>query len=172
MLEPAASKDLLGTLGLNGKLFLAQLVNFSIVLVVMWKWVYTPLVKLMDTRAKAIKDGLAQAQLAQQKLTEASVEKERTLRAAQADAQALLEAARAKADALHQEKLRQARLEIEKIVEETKQRIQHERAESLRDLQREVVDLTLQATRKVMHGLDETVHKALLQQAIKDIDKV
>jgi F0F1-type ATP synthase membrane subunit b/b' len=53
-----ASTDLLGKLGINAPLFLAQLVNFSIVLLVMWKWVYTPLVKLMDKRAQEIADGL------------------------------------------------------------------------------------------------------------------
>ncbi len=172
MLEPTTSKDLLGTLGLNLKLFLAQLINFSIVLVVMWKWVYTPLVKLMEARTKEIKTGLEQAQAAKNKLVEAAAEKERTRQAAQIDAQALLEDTRAKADALHKNKLHQARLEIEKIVEETKQRIQHERATALRSLQREVADLTLQATRKVVSGLDETTQRAVLQQAIKDIEKI
>src|SRR3990167_360095 len=57
----AAKTDVLGTLGINWKLFMAQLVNVGIVIFVLSKWVFKPLVKLMDDRVKKIDDGLAHA---------------------------------------------------------------------------------------------------------------
>ena len=44
----------LGTLGINGKIFLAQLVNFVLVLIVLWRWAFTPIVKILDKRRDQI----------------------------------------------------------------------------------------------------------------------
>ena len=48
----AAKESVLGALGVNWKLFIAQLLNFSVVLFIMWKWVYTPLLKAIDPSAE------------------------------------------------------------------------------------------------------------------------
>jgi F0F1-type ATP synthase membrane subunit b/b' len=54
---------LLGTLGISWKLFLAQLINFGIVLFVFWKWVVKPLGKTLTDRQTRIESGLKNADL-------------------------------------------------------------------------------------------------------------
>lgn len=170
MIDPASS-NVLGTLGINGKLFVAQLINVSIVLLVMWKWVYTPLVRLMDARSKEITDGLLHAKAAEQKLADATVEKDSILHEARAEAHAMLEEARTRSDALQQERMRQARREIERIVEETKQAIQQEQRQAFDALQSEVVALVTLVTQKVAGKMDEKTQRALIHDAIRDVRK-
>ena len=104
MIEPQASSSVIETLGINGKLLLAQLINFGIVVFVMWRWVYKPLMKMMDERAKEIAGGLKNAKEAELQLSSASSEKEALLNAARAEAHAILEDGRAKSEACRKQK--------------------------------------------------------------------
>ena len=169
MTEPV-SHGILGTLGLNGKLFAAQLFNFGIVLFVMWRFVYRPLLALMDKRTKEIQDGLKHAKDAKVRLADAQTEKERILKEASREAQALIKETQDKAETVRQEKMAQAKEEIEKIVVETKQQIKQERDAAFAALKGEVGSLVTAALGKVAEGMDEATHKNLIKQAIKEIE--
>jgi F-type H+-transporting ATPase subunit b len=168
MIEPATT-GILGSLGINGKMFLAQLVNFSIVVIVMWKWVYTPLLSVMDKRTKEIADGLANARQADQRLKDAAVEKERLIREAKGESHSILEETRDKAEAIRKTKLEETKREIEKIADEAKSQISAERKASYDALQRDVASLVTAATAKVVSGFDESAHRDLIAKAIKDV---
>src|SRR3989338_1140626 len=60
-MEPEVQKSILGTLGIDWKLFLAQLFNFSIVLFIFWKWVVKPLGTTLTKRQERIEEGLNNA---------------------------------------------------------------------------------------------------------------
>lgn len=169
MIEPA-STDLLSSLGINGKLFLAQLINFSIVLVVMWKWVYTPLVKLMEKRAKEIEDGLKNARRAESSLTEATEVKERMIAEAKSEAHAILEETRTKAESIRSEKMALAKTEIEKAVDEAKERIKGEKQAAFDSLRGEIAVLVAQATEKVAAGMNEKEQRNRIDKAVSEIE--
>ncbi len=170
MTEPV-SQGVLGTLGLNGKLFAAQLFNFGIVLFVMWRFVYRPLLALMDKRTKEIQDGLKHAQDAKVRLADAQMEKERILKDARTEAQALIKETQDKAETVRQEKMAQAKAEIEKIVIETKQQIKQERDAAFAALKGEIGSLVTVAVGKVAHGMDAVAHKALIKEAVEDVER-
>jgi len=81
---------LLGTFGLNWKLFLAQLINFSVIVFVLTKWVYRPLIKTMDARRLKIEEGVKNASLAEQKLGSAKETESKMLREARSQAQEII----------------------------------------------------------------------------------
>lgn len=166
-----ASQGVLGTLGISWKLFLAQLVNFAIVVTVMWKWVYTPLLKMMDQRAKEIAQGLKDAELAKKRLAEGDAEKDKVIREARSTGQKLIDDSQAKAESLRQEKLNQTKEEIEKIVAETKERINLEKDETYKALQNDIADLIARATEKVALKFDEKQQRALIAEALAELKK-
>jgi len=170
MIEPA-SQNVLGTLGLDWRLFLAQLINFAIVVFVMWKWVYTPLLGMMDKRAKEIAAGLKAADKAKKRLSESEEEKEKIIREARGAGQKLIEEAQARAEVLRQEKLTQTKAEIEKIVAETKERIAGERDAAFAALQTDVAELIAQATEKVALHFDERQQRQLIAEALNELKK-
>jgi len=166
-----ASQGVLGTLGISWKLFLAQLINFAIVVAVMWKWVYTPLLKMMDQRAKEIAQGLKDAGEAKKRLAEGDAEKERLIREAKNEGQKLIDEAQSRSEALRQEKLEQTKAEIEKIVAETKERINQEKEATYSALQNDIAELIAQATEKVALKFDEKQQRLLISEALTELKK-
>lgn len=170
MIEPETTNSVLGTLGINGVSFVAQLVNFSIVVFAMWKWVYKPLLKTMDHRAKEITDGLKNAKEAKKNLDESNIEKEKILGEARAAGHTVIEDAQSKAEVLRQDKIVQTKQEIEKIIGETKEKIANEREASFKALKVDIADLVAMATEKVAAGLDKETQRKLIDSAIKEIE--
>ncbi|MBI2476800.1 ATP synthase F0 subunit B, partial [Candidatus Uhrbacteria bacterium] len=83
--------NVLGSLGLSPTLFVAQLMNFLIVLLVLWKFAYRPLMKLMQERTARIEEGVQKAEDADRRVTELTKEREDVLREARREAKDLIE---------------------------------------------------------------------------------
>ena len=66
--------ELLTTFGINWKLLLAQGFNFAVVLLVLWKFLYQPVLKMLDERRAAIEKGVKDAAAASEKLANADSE--------------------------------------------------------------------------------------------------
>lgn len=170
-METQVTQSVLGTLGLDWKLFLAQLINFTIVVGALWHWVYRPLLAAMDKRAKEIAKGLKDANEAKKRLQESDIEKERIIREARNDGQKLIEEAQTRAESLRQEKLDQTKQEIEKIVAETKERITVERDSAFNALQNDIASLIAQATEKVALHFDPKQQRQLIDEALAELKK-
>ena len=68
-------KDILNLFGLEGKLFIAQIINFAILLFILKKFLYEPIAKMMEERKAKIKQGLDDAEKAKKTLLEADSKK-------------------------------------------------------------------------------------------------
>jgi F-type H+-transporting ATPase subunit b len=167
----AEATGVLGTLGINPQLLVAQLINVAIVLVVLWRWVYRPLLRKMDERARTISDGLAFAEQSTRALNEAEAERQRVVRDAKAEAFHIVERATTDAEIAKAEKLVQAKAEIEKVITEAKQQIKAERDASFEALKTEIADLVMRATEKVAGNVDDKTHRTLIADALKDIER-
>ncbi len=165
------STGVLGTLGLNGSQFTGQLLNFTLVLLVMWYFVYRPLVKKMDERSQKIEEGLAFAKQATARLDEAIQEKDQIVHQARTEARAVIEEATAKAEVLRQEKMNQAKAEIEKVIVEAKEQIKQERTAAFDALKGDMANLVSAALTKIVKGLDEKTQSQMIAEAIREIEK-
>ncbi|MBU0540541.1 F0F1 ATP synthase subunit B [Patescibacteria group bacterium] len=168
----AHSGGVLGTLGINWKLFIAQLINFAVVALVVWKWIYKPLLKLMDERTKKISDGLEFSKDATLQLEQIKAEKEVVMRQAKSDAIGLIEDAKRKAEDVKKEKLDQAKAEIEKLVEEGKERMENERRSSFDLLKRDAADLTASLAENLLSALDAKTRHELVKDSLQNIEKL
>lgn len=166
----AESGGALGTLGINLKLFIAQLINFSVVVVVLWKWVFTPLTQAMEKRTKEIEHGLEKSLLADKKLAEAISEKERAVKGARSEALAMIEEAEKNAERVKKDKINQTKSEIEKIAEEAKVHLAQEKDATYQALQKDLAVMITAAVSKVATGLDEKTQRTLIDKAIKELE--
>ena len=83
--------QLFETLGINGKLLAGQLINFLVVLLILRWAVYKPLLEAMRKRRERIEYGLKGADEAEQQLARIEMERQETLKAADAQALALIQ---------------------------------------------------------------------------------
>lgn len=172
MTEVVTQPDVLTSLGINGKLFLSQLINVAILLLVVWRWVYRPLLKVMDARATKIAEGLENATNAKKWIAEATEQKEQMLREAMAEAQKMIKDAQASAEAKRQDVLQETRADLERQLQEARARLKQEKEMMVQAAKNEMVTLVAAVTARVTQEVvDEKTQKASIERALQALEK-
>src|SRR3989344_406611 len=110
--------ELFAAFGINWHLLLVQAINFGLLLFVLWYFLYTPILKLIDDRRKKIADGVKTAEAADQKLADAQVEGEGIVGTAAREAETLVANARGRADEKAGEIVKAAEARANSVLEE------------------------------------------------------
>ncbi|MBE3560209.1 MAG: F0F1 ATP synthase subunit B [Ktedonobacteraceae bacterium] len=139
-----------GGLGINAGAFIAQLISFLIVLLILWKWVFPIFTKMLDKRQAIIREGIENAEKAKRDLEEASARAEEILAQARRDAQATIERATRDAQRVAQNIEEEARARTEQIYQQQVARIQQEANRARNELSRLVVNLSIEAAERVI----------------------
>ena len=123
----------------------AQVVNFAILLVVLQKFVYKPVLKMLDERREGVKLALEREEHTAKKLTAAETEKEEILKTARVDSQKILDAAKQDGEAMKKKLVEEARSEIAKQKSETMARLASEKIQLVREVKRELGTVVVEA---------------------------
>ena len=158
----------IAALGIDLKIFIAQLINFVIVLLVLWKWAYGPILKMLDARRDKVEASLKNADVIEKRLAALEDERKETILKAKAEAAKVLEAARADGEAMRNETVEKAKREVEGVVLQGKTQLKAEKETMLRELKEEVAALAVEAARKILaDSVDEKKSKALAEAVVK-----
>jgi len=152
-------------LGLNLGYILVQVFNFAILLIVLIKWVYQPILGLLDKRRDAIARGLEDARIAAEARDNAEQEAAKIKAAAQAEASKIVREATERAEVAAKDVHAAVEAETAKIREEAKAEAEEERNRILGDLRGQVAALSIAAAQKLIgEALDEKRQHALLDE--------
>ncbi len=144
------SPDVATMFGLNVKLFVAQLINFGIVLFVLWKWVFTPVTKALQRRTQKIEESLQTAEKIVHEKAEFEEWKKGEIAKARTEAAGIVSQSKLEAEAVRAELLTKAKLEQEKIVQDGKAELAREEMQVLQDAKSKLADLVVGATEKIL----------------------
>jgi len=165
-------EELLYKLGINWKLLIAQAINFTIVLIVLHRFVYKPLLKMLQDRQKKIDQSLKDAEKVEENLKKSKIERENQIALGRKEAEKIIESTNKKADEVKNEKVEEARAESAAVIKEAKEKIKMERGQMIEDVKTEVGELVLLASNKVTKdSIDKTTHQKLINEAISDLKK-
>lgn len=148
-IHEAEEGDLLGQFGLSGSLFTAQLINFMIVMLVLWKFAYKPLLKLMKDRTEKIEQGLKHADEMEQRINELENDKKNVMAVARSEAKALVAEATELAEKKRAETVATAKAEVEKVVAIGKTQISAQKDQMMSELKEEISAIVVDAARRV-----------------------
>lgn len=149
------------------KSLIVQVVNFVILLIVLQKFLYKPLLAKMEERTGAIKRSLDEAQAARADAVRQQEENAAQLRAAYAEAASIRDQALREAEEAGRKQLEAAQAQARKLVEDTKAQLDGEIRKARDDLRRETTDLALAAAEKlVRRTLREEDHRKIVADAI------
>lgn len=164
--------ELVKTFHIDWKLLIAQLVNFGIVLGVLWYFALKPLQKMMHKRSNDIEQSLKDAKEIERKLNEANISKEKIITEARQEAQIVMEKAANTAEKFREEKVQATREELEKIIAKTKGDLQAEKEKMVREARQEVASLVVAASSKVIgKHLDGVADQRLIEESLKEVKK-
>ncbi len=159
----------IGALGLNLPALIAQLINFTLLLVVFRLFLYKPLLRILDERKKRIEEGLQASDEAKARLSETEQEVAAEMTRARQEAQGIITQAQQASSRIQEEGRQAAREEQEQILERARQEIQLERDSAIADLRREFADLTVTAAERVIkRSLDRKAHSEIIAEVLAD----
>ena len=148
-----------------------QLISFLLLLAVLYKLLYRPLLAALEGRTAAIQQQLAEAQAAREEAQRQLGAMEERIRTAQADAQALRERALREAGELRDRLSAEARQEAARLVEAAQAQVGQEVRRARTELRAEVGTLAIQiAERLVRKSLNDEDHQRLVREALARIE--
>ncbi len=130
---------------------IAQILNFLVLLAILAKFAYKPLLKAMDDRRNRIindLDSAEQTRLDAEALKEQYAEQ---LAGARQEATEIVNKANQIAQNLHDELVEQARVEQEALMANAKERIEQEKQQALLDIRAEVIKLSTLIAGKIVN---------------------
>lgn len=162
----------IGMLGINLRIFIAQLINFTVVLLVLWKWAYRPIVKILEERQEKIEKGVKQAEESQRRLLEIEKEHKSIINAANNEVVHLMEDARAAADGRRKVLLDKAKEEVKAVVAQGKLQLIAQKEQMIRDAREEIAQIAVEAARKILaEAVDEKKAMKLATEVVEDMGK-
>jgi len=165
--EASHNQSLTQVLGIDWKLFLAQLINFGLVLFVLWKWVYKPLVKTLNERSKKIEKGLKEAKEIEERLMTTKEQQEELLTEARTEAAVILERAEKEAGENKSMMIQEAEERINKQLEMARQRLAEDKDKIAKEIKTEVAELVGQALQKIIpEQLGEKADKKIIKRIL------
>jgi F-type H+-transporting ATPase subunit b len=149
------------------------LVTFLILLFLLGRYAWKPLLALLEERERTVKDGLDAAQKARAEADDLLRKNQEFQASARRETAALLEQGRRESEALRAEILAQARSEAQALVEQGQKQIQYEQRQAMESLRRQVADLAIGAAeRLVQRQLDDAKHRELVAEYVRSLPEM
>lgn len=145
--------------GFDLRIFLSQVVSFIIVALLLKRFAYKPILAVLEERRQRIAEGLLNAEKIKQQLAEAEQRYQEILTKGNAEAQKMIDEARASAGVIAERKQQEAIVAAEQIMAKAREAsvLEHERTMSQlkRELGRLVIETTSKVTGKVLTPEDQ-----------------
>lgn len=164
--------ELIKIFHIDWKLMLAQLINFAIVVGILWKLALKPLLKIMDERADKISASLDQAKQIETELKALDEKRAAADLKAKAEAQVIIKEAQAVAEAKRQELMVQVKEETARTLEQAREALIAEQAKAMAAVRQQAARLVTQAVTKILTKVPAgTIDKELIESAIQEAGK-
>ncbi|MGI6367531.1 MAG: F0F1 ATP synthase subunit B [Anaerolineae bacterium] len=157
-------------LGLDLRLLLSQLVNFTLLILVLYWLLHKPLMAALDARTKREQETLDNNAESNRLLADMEQRHKDSVEQARNEAHDIVEQASRTAEQQRQEILVAARDEAQQIISRAQQEAQHERELAEIALRQEIVDLSIAAASRVIgQGLDDATHRRLVEEFLDQV---
>ncbi|MBI4079598.1 MAG: F0F1 ATP synthase subunit B [Candidatus Levybacteria bacterium] len=159
--------ELVKNFGIDPILFIAQIVNFVIVLLVLKRFLYRPVLDMLKQREETINQGQKQAQEAQALLEKIQKEEQKVLQRAKEQAQKMLDDAKKQTHVLQEQMEEHARNRTEKMIRQAKEQIEQETKDAETRLTKNISTLAITYLNKAISEImtpesqEEIMSKAL-----------
>jgi F-type H+-transporting ATPase subunit b len=159
--------ELITKLGIDWKLLIAQIINFLVLLFVLYKFAYGPILAMLEKRQKKIEKGLKDADAAHKKLAESEEKQKEILHKARQEAKEIVEKARAQAEKAKVDIAAEAKNEGQKMIADAKEQIEQEKKKTLQEIKSEIGSLVVAAAEKIIdEKMDEKRDREIIEKAI------
>jgi len=162
-------EKLLLELGINLPSLLSQLVNFALLMGLMYLLAYKPIMKMLDGRSNKIKESMEQTEQIKQQAEQAEEGYKAKIEEASQQGQLIIDRATRTSEEIRQKARQEAKEEAETLIARARAEIKYERNEVIDELRREYADLTIMAAEKVIErSLDKKAHRQIIDKVLEE----
>ena len=167
-----SSGGIFGSLGIDWKILVLQMVAFGVLVFILSKWVYPPILAMLDRRDKLINDSVKAAKAANERSEKAGQEIAEQLKAARAEANEIVAAARDQSAQMLVDSEKEAGRRAESLVESAKAQLSRDVEAARKTLRSETANLVALATEKVVgETIDDKHDNKIIDRAINNTEK-
>jgi F-type H+-transporting ATPase subunit b len=156
---------------LDPGLYIWTILTFLVLLTLLAKFAWGPLLQALEERQSLIRKSLDDAQQARQELERLNQEQQKILASARAEADTIVSHSRSDAERLRQELREGARAEAANIVKNAERQIDLQTQQALRQIRQEAVELSVAIASKLLaRNLSKDDNDRLIQQTLEQFD--
>jgi F-type H+-transporting ATPase subunit b len=149
---------------------LGQTVAFVIFIAICWKYVWPPIIAIMEEREKRIADGLEAAKKANDSLEEAQLAFDQEMNKAKIQAAEILEKANTRASQIVNDATSKAETEAEKILTSASKTIENDVNKAKEELRQKMSELIIETSEKILgEEITPDKHQELLAKAASEL---
>ncbi len=161
------------SLGLHVPSLIIYLVNFGLLLGLLYLFAYKPILRLMDQRSERIRESLEAADRAREEAARSQQDTQAQMNEARLEGQRLIEQAREMAERYRNEERDKARQEAEAFIARAREDIQRERDAAVHEVRSHFAELAISAAEKVIErSLDRDAHRELIAGVLEEGDRL
>jgi F-type H+-transporting ATPase subunit b len=159
-----------GIMDLNPGLTLWTAITFLLLIIVLGKYAFGPIVKMLDERERNIRDAIDQAKNERAEAEKLLAQQKESLLKAQREAAELAKRSQQEMEAYRSQLTAQAKKESDELVASARKQIEEEKSKAVAELRAQVADLAVgAASRIVKSSLDDKTQRQLVDEYIKDL---
>ena len=155
---------------LDPGLFVWTILTFLLLLFVLAKFAWKPLLKMLNDREELIRSSLEDAEKAKEKLEKLNAEGEAIINQARSEAQSILSEGKTAAAKLKDETLDVAKEQAKQIASEAEKQINIEKDKAIAEIKSEVVNLSMSIAEKLINkNISPEDNKALIDESLSSV---
>ena len=159
-------------LTVHGGLLFWTIITFLILLVVLKKIAWKPILDALESREKEIKDALNAAKKAREEAEKVSSDYEQSMKDAQIKSQKIILDSKLAAEKVKSEIEKTATAKAESMIENAKEQINLEKENAIKDIRDITIDLSIDIASKVIEkNIDSEENRKLIEEAMNNIGK-
>jgi F-type H+-transporting ATPase subunit b len=153
-------------------LFIWTILTFLVLLTLLAKFAWRPLLEALESRQDSIRKSLDDAHKAKQELERLQQESAQIIRQARVEADGIITRSRGDAERLREEMRQKARAEADAIVKNAERQIQMETTRALQQIRTEAVDLSVMIASKIIQrNLSKEDNERLIDEALRQVQR-
>ena len=153
-------------------LFFWMLVSFSILLFILKRFAWVPILKALADRERSIEEALRSAEIAKEEMIRLQSGNEKILKEAVLERERIVKEARDLKDSIIRDARNEAGIEANKVMENARAAIEHERIAAISDIKNLIANFSVEIAGKILKEklADESSQKELVQNYIDQIN--
>lgn len=163
-------EQIIADFGVKPVLLAAQIVNFLVLFLILKKFLYPPILKVLEQRREIVANSIDNAEKIEQRLQRLEDESSQKLAEVSKEAQKILDTASNSADEIISKAHQQAQADIERMLEKGQQSLLQEREKMQREMREELMQLVVLGIEKTAGKvLEQADHQKILEKQIADL---